>query len=62
MRQAGRTGCRRTKLVLEKLSQPDAIPAMWGQVVFVSSVAGQADWAQIWLQDDEGTIRIVPYK
>jgi hypothetical protein len=57
----GEPGAGEQKLVLEKLSQPDTIPAKWGKVVSVSSVAGQADWAQIWLLDDEGTIRIVPY-
>lgn len=57
----GEPGAGEQKLALEKLSQSDTIPAKWGKVVSVSSVAGQADWAQIWLQDDEGTIRIVPY-
>ena len=57
----GEPGAGEQKLILEKLSQPDSIPAEWGKVVSVGSVTGLADWAQIWLQDDEGTIRIVPY-
>jgi len=48
-------------LALQKLNQLDSIPAKWGKLISVSSVPGIEKWAQLWLQDDEGVIRIIPY-
>lgn len=57
----GRPGVGEQKLVLEKLTESDAIPLKWGKLVSVSGVPGIDNWAQLWLQDEEGTIRIVTY-
>ena len=57
----GEAGSGEQKLVLENLTRPDSIPAKWGKLVSVSSVQSEEKWAQLWFQDDEGIIRIVPY-
>jgi hypothetical protein len=57
----GEPGATEQKLVLEKLTQTDAIPAKWGKLVSVSSAPGIEIWVQLWFQDDEGVIRVVPY-
>lgn len=57
----GETDAGVRQLALEKVDRPDVIPVNWGKLVAVSAVAGLSDWAQLWLQDDAGTIRIVPY-
>jgi hypothetical protein len=54
-------GVGEQELVVEKLTKADSIPLKWGRLVSVSSVPGIDNWAQLWFQDDEGTIRIVPY-
>ena len=48
-------------LALQKLILPDSIPAKWGKLISVCSVPGIDKWAQLWLQDEEGVIRIIPY-
>jgi hypothetical protein len=57
----GEPGLAEQTLVLQKMTQTDSIPANWGKLVSVSSVPGVEHWAQLWFQDDEGTIRILPY-
>ena len=57
----GEPGPTEQRLVLEKLTQTDSIPAKWGKLVSVSSTPGVENWAQLWFQDDEGNIRVVPY-
>ncbi len=57
----GKPGVGEQKLVLEKLTESGAIPLKWGKLVSVSGVPGIENWAQLWLQDEEGTIRIVTY-
>jgi hypothetical protein len=57
----GKPGPGEQKLVLQELTQADSIPAKWGKLVSVSSVASEERWVQLWFQDDEGNIRLVPY-
>jgi len=57
----GEPGVGEQILVMEKLTAADSIPLKWGKLISVSSVTGMANWTQLWFQDDEGTIRIVPY-
>jgi hypothetical protein len=57
----GQPGPGEQKLVLEKLPEAGSIPVKWGKLVSVSSVPPLDNWVQLWFQDDEGTIRIVPY-
>lgn len=58
----GQPGVREQKLVTEEMTAADSIPSKWGKLVSVSSVTGIPNWAQLWFQDDEGVIRIVPYE
>jgi hypothetical protein len=60
-RRLGEPGRGEQHLALEKLTQPDSIPAKWGKLVSVSSVPAFENWVQLWFQDDEGNIRVVPY-
>jgi len=57
----GEPGLGEQKLVVERLMETDSIPLKWGKLVSVSSVPGINNWAQLWFQDDEGIIRVVPY-
>jgi hypothetical protein len=57
----GEPGVGEHKLVIEKLTAADSIPLKWGKLVSVSSTPGINNWVQLWFQDDEGTIRTVPY-
>jgi len=57
----GQPGPDEQTLTLQKLPNADSIPARWGKLVSVSSVPGVENWAQLWFQDDEGTVRMVPY-
>ena len=49
------------KTAIEKLAHLDSIPPEWGNLVSVSSVPCHENWLQLWLQDGEGNIRMVPY-
>ncbi len=57
----GVSGPAEQKLAMEELAKADSIPLGWGKLVSVSSVPGIEHWAQLWFQDDEGTIRMLPY-
>jgi hypothetical protein len=57
----GEPGSGEQKLVLQELTQTNSIPAKWGKLVSVSSVPDIEKWVQLWFQDDEGNIRVVPY-
>lgn len=48
-------------LATQDLKEADSIPLAWGKMISVSSVPGAQNWVQLWFQDDEGTIRMVPY-
>jgi len=39
----------------------DSIPADWGDMIGVSSVPEYKTWVQLWFQDEEGNVRMVPY-
>ena len=49
---------RQTGIISEKLPQTDSIPLAWGKLISVSTVQ---NWAQLWFQDEEGNIRMIPY-
>jgi len=57
----GESGSAEQKLVMEELTETGSIPLKWGKLVSVSSVPGVANWVQLWFQDEEGIIRMVPY-
>lgn len=48
-------------LVFIALPSPDSIPLEYGNLISVSSVAGYPYWVQLWFQDENGTLRLVPY-
>ncbi len=57
----GKLGPGEKNLAVITLPQPDSIPAGWGRLVSVSSAPGVENWVQLWLQDDQGTIRVASY-
>ena len=48
-------------VTVETLESPSSLPASWGHLVSVSSAAQYPDLVQLWLQDGEGTIRMVVF-
>jgi hypothetical protein len=46
----------------ETLTGATTLPAEWGRLVSVSSEATHPDLAQLWFQDDSGTVRMVVYR
>ena len=48
-------------IVKEALPATDSIPKKYGNLVSVSSVAEYPAWVQLWFQDENGNLRIVPY-
>jgi len=44
-----------------KLSDDNAIPSDWGNLISVSSVPAYPSSVQLWFQDEKGTIRMVAY-
>ena len=48
-------------IVLEELPHTDSIPLSWGKLISVSSALNIPNWVQLWFQDEEGNIRMVPY-
>lgn len=47
---------------VETLPSGDAVPAAWGRLAGVSSVAQYPDLVQLWFEDDAGTVRVVVYR
>ncbi len=45
----------------EALPYMDSIPAQWGNLISVSSVAEYPTQVQLWFQDDKGLVRMVTY-
>ena len=39
----------------------DAIPLEWGNIITVSSVGQFPGWVQVWFQDKDGAVYMVPY-
>jgi len=39
----------------------DDIPLAWGKVISVSSINQFPGWVQVWFQDKDGTIYMIPY-
>jgi hypothetical protein len=52
---------RSDDIARQELPHLDAIPASWGQLISVSNVTHYPDHVQLWFQDSDGVIRIVPY-
>lgn len=50
---------RTAALPAETLSSPAMVPAAWGNLVAVSSVADYSDLVQLYFQDEQKTIRRV---
>ncbi len=50
-----------TAIAPEVLPDDTSIPKEWGPLVSVSSSGIYKPWLQLWFQDEEGTIRMVPY-
>ena len=48
-------------LVSEDMQPTAAIPASWGNLVTVSSVAHYPDLVQLWFQDSSGNVRMVVF-
>lgn len=48
-------------IVLEELPHTDSIPLSWGKLISVSSALNIPNWVQLWFQDEEGNVRMVPY-
>ena len=48
-------------LIKESVPHVDSIPFEWGPLVSVSSVPQFPTWVQLWCQDKEGNIRMLPY-
>jgi CelD/BcsL family acetyltransferase involved in cellulose biosynthesis len=47
---------------VEALPSGDAIPAAWGRLAGVSSVAQYPDLIQLWFEDDAGVVRVAVYR
>ena len=60
-KKMGEPGDGEQKLSVEELPRADSIPKEWGKLLSVSSIPGVEKWAQLWFEDDEGDIRLVPY-
>jgi hypothetical protein len=48
-------------IVSVKIPDDNAIPLEWGKLIAVSNEPDFESWVQLWFQDEEGTIRLVPY-
>ncbi|MDT8273558.1 MAG: hypothetical protein RRA35_10245 [Desulfomonilia bacterium] len=48
-------------LAMEIEEVGDSIPLKWEKLISVSNVSRYGDWVQLWFQDEEGTIFMVPY-
>jgi len=48
-------------LVVDTLPDASSIPSEWGALISVCPIGEYATLAQLWFQDENGTIRIVPY-
>ena len=57
----GEPGAADVALARQELTKPDSIPAEWGKLVSVSSCPAFEKWVQLWFQDEEGVVRMVPY-
>jgi len=49
-------------LKMETAECGGSIPAAWGDMVSVSSVSRYPGWLQVWFQDKDGTIYMIPYQ
>jgi len=50
------------KLKMEIAECGDVIPLEWGNLVSVSSVTYYPGWVQMWFQDRDGNIHMIPYQ
>lgn len=44
-----------------KMAHLDSIPSKWGNLISVSSVPEYTTYVQLWFQDEDGNVRMVPY-
>ena len=49
-------------LKMETAECDGSIPTAWGDMVSVSSVSQYPGWVQVWFQDKDGTIYMIPYQ
>lgn len=49
------------KIAKVKLAHLDSIPSKWGNLISVSSVPEYPTTVQLWFQDENGNVRMVPY-
>lgn len=47
--------------VREPIPDDGTIPLEWGKLISVSNEPDFESWVQLWFQDEEGTVRMVPY-
>jgi hypothetical protein len=47
-------------LTVERLVQPDAIPAEWGNLISANQTAGNR-YTWLWFQDEQGNLRLVVF-
>jgi len=47
------------KMEIAKLG--DSIPMTWGSMISVSSVSQFPGWVQVWFQDNNGNVYMIPY-
>jgi hypothetical protein len=45
----------------ERMPSMESIPPGWGELISVSSCAKHGDWVQLWLQDEDGNLRLIGY-
>lgn len=48
-------------ITIERLAESNSIPATWGNLVSVSHRPDFEHIFQLWFQDDDGNIRMIPY-
>ena len=48
-------------LTTQKLLDEASIPKEWGTLISVSASPIYQSWLQLWFQDKQGTIRMVPF-
>jgi hypothetical protein len=57
----GEPGPGEQNSVIERLAQPNGVPASWGKLVAASATAGNEDWVHLWFQDDGGNVHMAAY-
>lgn len=49
------------RLAMEVAELKGGIPLAWGNVISVCSINRSLDWVQVWFQDNDGNIYMIPY-